>query len=238
MFASILFGDIYRAFSPFRAIGRLLPSLNRPYPERFGRWPAAVLLLVFTWVELVSRWGESNPPMLVTAALGYTILTLAAQYVWGVETWTRKGEAFAVYFNLFSRLSIFETRDGVVGVRPPLGGLPRLDPVPGTVAFVTVMIGTVTFDGLSQGPLWKDVSADVVDALDGIGIGAITATKIAATFGLLIGVGLVAGFYRLGIEGARSVGGGLTLPASSSTASSTRWSRSPPSTWPPTTSRS
>ncbi len=211
VFASILFGDIYRAFSPFRAIGRLLPSLNRPYPERFGRWPAAVLLLVFTWVELVSRWGENNPPMLVTAALGYTILTLAAQYVWGVETWTRKGEAFAVYFNLFSRLSIFETRDGVVGLRRPLGGLPRLDPVPGTVAFVTVMIGTVTFDGLSQGPLWKDVSADVVDALDGIGIGAITATKIAATFGLLIGVGLVAGFYRLGIEGARSVGGGLSF---------------------------
>ena len=106
---------------------------------------------MFTWVELVSRWGENNPAMLVTAALGYTMLTLAAQYVWGVETWTRNGEAFAVYFNLFSRLSIFETRDGVLGVRRPLGGLPRLDPVPGTVAFVTVMIGTVTFDGLSQG---------------------------------------------------------------------------------------
>ena len=31
------------------------------------------------------------------------------------------------------------------------------------------MIGTVTFDGLSQGQLWKDVSADVVDVLDGPG---------------------------------------------------------------------
>ena len=41
VFASILFGDVYRAFSPLRAIGRLLPSLNRPYPERLGRWPAA-----------------------------------------------------------------------------------------------------------------------------------------------------------------------------------------------------
>ena len=55
------------------------------------------------------------------------------------------------------------------------------------------------------------MSADVVDALDGIGIGALTASKIAATFGLLLGVGLVAGFYRLGIEGARSVGGGLSF---------------------------
>ena len=97
------------------------------------------------------------------------------------------------------------------------------------------MIGTVTFDGLSQGQLWKDLSANVVDALDGLGIGALTASKIAATIGLLLGVGLVAGFYRLGIEGARSVGGGLSLPASSSTASSTRWSRSRRSTSPRTT---
>jgi hypothetical protein len=96
-------------------------------------------------------------------------------------------------------------------VRRPLGGLPRLEKAAGTVALVAVMIGTVTFDGLSQGQLWKDMSASVVDWLDGLGIGALTASKIAATFGLLLGVGLVAGFYRLGIEGARSVGGGLSF---------------------------
>ena len=210
VFASIVFGDIYRAFSPFRAIGRLLPSLNRPYPERLGRWPAAVGLWIFTWIELVSGWGE-DPATLVTAALGYTVLMLAAQVYWGVETWSRRGEAFAVYFNMFARMSIWEVRDGVLGVRRPLGGLPHLDKAAGTVPFVTVMIGTVTFDGLSQGQLWRDISADVVDLLDGIGIGALTASKIAATFGLLLGVGLVAGFYRLGIEGARSVGGGLSF---------------------------
>jgi hypothetical protein len=106
---------------------------------------------------------------------------------------------------------VWEVRDGVLGVRRPLSGLTRLDNAAGTVAFVTVMIGTVTFDGLSQGQLWKDLSANVVDALDGLGIGALTASKIAATIGLLFGVALVAGFYRLGIEGARSVGGGLAF---------------------------
>jgi hypothetical protein len=210
VFVSILFGDVYRAFSPFRALGRLLPSLNRPYPERLGRWPAAVGLLIFTWIELISGWGE-DPAMLVTAALGYTVLMLAAQVYWGVETWTRYGEAFAVYFNMFARMSVFEVRHGVLGLRRPLGGLPRLDPAAGTVAFVTVMIGTVTFDGLSQGQLFKNASADVVDLLDGLGIGALTASKIASTFGLMLGVGIVAGFYRLGVEGARSVGGGLSF---------------------------
>ena len=70
-------------FSPWRAIGRAAAVAGpRPYPERLGRWPAAVGLLVFTWIELVSGWGE-DPATLVTAALGYTVLTLAAQVVLG-----------------------------------------------------------------------------------------------------------------------------------------------------------
>jgi hypothetical protein len=210
VFASILFGDVFRAFSPWRALGRVLPSQNRPYPERLGRWPAVIGLLGFTWIELVSGYGD-HPARLVTAALVYTAVTLAAQVRWGVEPWSRQGEAFGVYYSMFARLSIWETRERVVGVRRPLSGLPPLDPIRGTVAFVTVMIGTVTFDGLSQGELWRNLSADVVDALEPLGIGALTANKLAGTIGLLLCVGLVAGFYRLGIEGARSVGGGLSF---------------------------
>jgi hypothetical protein len=202
VFASVLFGDVFRAFSPWRAIR--LPGIRR-YPERWGRWPAALALLGFTWVELVSGWGEV-PGDLTTAVVVYTVYTLAMQAVFGTEAWTRGGEAFAVYFNLFSRLSAWETRDRLVGLRPPLGGLPRLDVVPGTVAFVAVMIGTVTFDGFSQGQIWNDVSTSLTDALDGI-FGLDTAPKVVATLGLLLGVAVVGGFYRLGIDGASSVGG-------------------------------
>jgi hypothetical protein len=206
-FASVLFGDLFAAFSPWRAF-RFRGI--RPYPERWGRYPAAVVLLVFTWIELVSGWGD-HPATLASAALGYTVLTLAAQFVFGTETWTRNGEGFAVYFNLFSRLSVWETRDGVVGLRPPLAGLPRLDPRPGTVLFVVVMIGTVTFDGLSQGRLWGDVSVDLAQAIDGV-VGLDTAPKVVATLGLLLAVAAIGLFYRLGIDGARSVGGDLDAP--------------------------
>jgi hypothetical protein len=202
VFASVLLGDLFRAFSPWRAIQ--LPGI-RPYPERWGRYPAALALLGFTWVELVSGWGE-DPVALTTAAVVYTAYTIAMQAVFGTETWTSRGEAFAVYFNLFSRLSPWETRDRVVGLRPPLGGLPRLDAVPGTVLFVAVMIGTVTFDGFSQGTLYDSVSVDLAGALDGI-VGLDAAPKVVGTLGLLLGVGVVGGFYRLGIDGARSVGG-------------------------------
>ena len=177
--------------------GRPLP--HRPYPEPLGRWPATVGVFGFTWIELASGWGE-DPRMLSLAILGYTAITFTAQAVFGVETWTRRGEAFAVYFDLFGRIAPFERRNGVVGVRPPLAGLPQLDVVPGTVALVLVMIGTVTFDGLSQGQLWTDLTGDA----------AFEAPELVATLGLLGGVALVSSFYALGVAGARSVGGDLS----------------------------
>jgi hypothetical protein len=190
VFASLLCGDVFRAFSPWRAIGRATgallgrraPAPNR-YPEWLGRWPAAAVLLSFAWIELVGRW-DSVPRTLAGAALGYTAIALAAQSVWGTETWTRRGEGFAVYFNLLSRISVFETRHRVLGIRPPLGGLPGLDVAPGTIAVVAVMIGTVTFDGFSQGPVWKSLAPQ--------------ADKLAATLGLLLAVAFVAAFFRLG----------------------------------------
>ncbi len=205
VFASILFGDLFRAFSPWRALGRVLRLRGiRPYPQRLGRWPAAFALLMFTWIELVSGWSE-QPSTLVTAVVGYTVLNLVAQFVWGTETWSRRGEAFSVYYGLFARISVFETRERVVGLRPPLAGLPKLDRAAGTVGFVAVMIGTVTFDGLTQGTLWQDFAVDASESVASLGFDAVTAAKIVATLGLISAVLLVAGFYTLGMEGARSV---------------------------------
>jgi hypothetical protein len=215
-FASVLFGDVFALLSPWRAIGRATGWVARrvlgreprhlAYPARLGRWPGALVILVFAWIELVSGWGDA-PKTLSDAALGYTILTLAAQAAFGVDTWSARGEGFAVYFGFLARLSIWERREGVLGLRPPLSGLPRLDRVPGTVAFVVTMIGTVTFDGLSQGPAWTSLRGDLVDGFTSLGVSADGALKWAATIGLLFCVGLIAGFYALGISGARSVGG-------------------------------
>ena len=71
------------------------------------------------------------------------------------------------------------------------------------------MIGTVTFDGMSQGQLWRDLAVELNDGLSTLGVAIETTPKIVATIGLLIGVAIAGGFYALGIEGARSVGGGF-----------------------------
>ena len=221
VFSSLLFGDVFRALSPWRAVARATgwlvtrarggrPPAHRPYPEKLGRWPAALAILLFTWTELVGRYGD-HPNRIAICALLYSAVTLAGMAVYGADRWHERGEGFGVYFNLFSRLSPLERRGDRLGVRPVLGGLPRLDTVPGTVAVVAVMIGTVTFDGLSQGPLWREtIQPALHDLFTGIGVGLETATTLADTVGLIAGPLLIGGFYALGISGAESVGGGYT----------------------------
>jgi hypothetical protein len=202
-FASVLFGDVFRAFNPWRALGRALRlRARRPYPDRLGRWPAAAGLLAFAWLELASHGWSQDPSIVASAVALYTAATLAAMAVYGAEPWIERGEAFSVYFNLFSRLSIFERRDGVVGIRPPLAALTKLAREPGTVAVILVMIGTVTFDGLSQGSLWASIAGRIDDV--------IAAPRLIDTIGIALAVGAVSAFYSLGVLGARTVGGEQT----------------------------
>ena len=157
-------------------------------------WPAAVGLLIFTWIELASGWGE-HPARLATAAVVYSVLTWAGMALYGVETWTRRGEAFSVYFNLLSRLvDLREARRAWSASARRSRGLPPLERPPGTVAFVVVMIGTVTFDGLSQGAIWSDLSTQRCSTPSASTLPTRSACCSASRSSR--------GFYRLGIAGA------------------------------------
>ena len=203
---SLLFGDVFRLFNPWRALGRAFRLRPRaPYPSWLGRWPAAIGILGFTAMELVLIDGE-QPRTVAIATLVYSGATLAAMARFGAEEWSERGEAFGVYFNLISRISPLER------LRPrrrPLEALTRIGELPGTVPLLAVMIGTVTFDGLSSGSLWTDtVQPEVFDALSGLGEDR--AEELTNFVGLLAAVGIVGLFYRLGVAGAASVGGGFT----------------------------
>ena len=72
--------------------------------------------------------------------------------LFGTEKWLARGEAFSVYFGMFSSLAPLEVRDGRLGVRRrALGGATRGRRVPGSVALVLVTIGATTFDGAGEG---------------------------------------------------------------------------------------
>ena len=73
-----------------------------PYPSGLGRWPAAAAILAFAWVELVYA-NRDDPSQLAIMALAYAAVQLIGMSLYGVEAWSRRGDAFGVYFGLFAR---------------------------------------------------------------------------------------------------------------------------------------
>ena len=212
--ASLLLGDVFRAFNPWRAIARaagfaaarVAGPLPRPfgYPAWLGRWPATATIFGFAWIELAWVNGQ-DPSALAIAALVYTVLTLIATAVFGTDAWFRWGEGFSVYFNLFSRISAVEVRHGRLGFRRPLSALCRLDPVAGTIPLLVVMLGTVAFDGASEGPQWSKLAPHVQDFFGNLGFGPGDALELAFTVGMLIGLAVIGLIFVLGIAGVRTI---------------------------------
>jgi len=69
---------------------------------RLGRWPAVAGIVAFALLELVVSDGD-RPKNVAIATLAYSAATFVAMARYGVEEWIERGEAFSVYFNLFSR---------------------------------------------------------------------------------------------------------------------------------------
>ena len=222
-FATLLLGDVFAAFNPWRAVARAAAWVfgrrgRAPaplaYPAWLGRYPAALGILTFAWVELVYV-NRDDPTKLAIMALLYAAIQLVGMSLYGIEPWTRNADAFSVYFRLFSRLSPLHWRDRVLYARAPLSGAPALDAGAGTVAMLCVMIGTVSFDGLSQGAIWTGtggIAPHLQQRFINLGFSGEVALEITFTIGLLVMVGLVSGVYRLGVLGMQSVRAGHTTP--------------------------
>jgi hypothetical protein len=71
--------------------------------------------------------------------------------------WSEQADGFGVYFNLLSKLSaLVRGDDGALYLRRPLSGVTDLEIRAGTVAFICTQIGTTTFDGFSNGGIWRN----------------------------------------------------------------------------------
>src|SRR3954447_7802290 len=218
-FLSLLIGDWFRLFNPWRAIGRATGwgagRLSRgeatevfPYPDRLGHWPAAAGILAFVICELCWATGREPGPLAVLMVI-YAVAQLAGQGVYGVEAWSRRGDAFGVWFGLFAMLAPVGRRpDGRVVVRPPVAGATRLVPVAGTVSLLVIGIGSTGFDGAKEGPLFNGVRPELQDFFTSLGFSLGTGLELAFLVGLLVAIAMVAALWRLGTEGMPRVGAG------------------------------
>jgi hypothetical protein len=119
-------------------------------------------------------------------------------FVFGREAWLHGGEAFNVYFGLLGRIAPFGLVDGRVVLRVPLSGLMRLDVVPGTLAFIAVMLGSVGFDSVSRTSFWLDLQVRLAGELER------TLVSFAGLIGTILAVALA---YLAAVAVARALTG-------------------------------
>ncbi len=166
-------------------------SLGLRYPEGLGLWPAVALYFAFAWSELV--WERSDVPASVaTAILIYSAITWVGMFLFGRETWLRRGETFSLVFGLLARFAPTEFRVANAkpewNLRPYAVGLLSDEPVPPSLlALVVLILVTVTFDGILETPPWVSLVAWFDDWLSAPPllqtVGAVR--TIACTFGLV-----------------------------------------------------
>lgn len=93
---SVLFGDVFKAFNPWRALGRGVAFIGSSaagadlpppfaYPKWLGRWPAVVALLIFTALEL-QLLPDGNKPHTIALA----VLAVSPFFIMVVRTRRRR----------------------------------------------------------------------------------------------------------------------------------------------------
>ncbi|HEY4038637.1 MAG TPA: hypothetical protein VGM15_07440 [Burkholderiaceae bacterium] len=175
-FVCALIGDLWMLINPWRTLfawaeaaygaltrGRAL-SLGLEYPTWLAAWPAVLVLLAFGWAELI--WGDRNVPSRLALALaGYSLFTWLGMFAFGRTTWLVNAEAFSVAFGVLARFAPTEfvppfqgEPRGRLNLRPSGAGLLAARPVSWSfMAFVILMLATVTFDGFQETALMQKI---------------------------------------------------------------------------------
>jgi len=181
--------------------------------EAVGVWPATALFLVFAWLELVWQ-GRAIPAHLAVAVLAYSLLAWSGMSLFGRATWSRHADPFGVAFAILGRFAPLQRSADGWSLHPPGAGLLYFEEVtPSLVAFVVIMLSTVTFDGLMATPLWRGISDGLYAALTALGPARLAVIDTAGLLAFCAGVALI---YRLAAAlTARASQGRMTTGAAS-----------------------
>ncbi|MGE0283978.1 MAG: hypothetical protein AB7P20_25660 [Rhizobiaceae bacterium] len=184
-----LIGNVWYWLDPWYAPHRLLtgvvPTLrDAPFrlPIRLGYWPAVVLFLAFAWFELIDLAPE-DPPRLAAVISTYWLATLSAMLLFGHDEWSRRGEFLSVFFRLIARFGIAGADDwkqdrSKLSLAFPGGRIAGVEalPVSGAI-FLLCVLGSVSFDGLSETFLW--LGANGINPLEFPGRSAVVGINTA-----------------------------------------------------------
>jgi len=183
-YLSAFVGNLWSVVNPWRTMFALAERLARRvagwpdlglglhYPQSVGVWPAFLLLVAFSWTELVYP-NPAVPRFLAWLAMAYSVLTFAGMTLFGRETWLARGELFTLVFGTFAR---FAPLDICVGTQPRLRlrpfavGLVENDaPSTPMMAFVLLLLASVLYDGALGTPEWGQLENELAAFLPAFG---------------------------------------------------------------------
>lgn len=211
-----LVGDIYPVFDPWRRLASPFPTQPT---ERLGGgadlgyFPAAAVFFGFVWLELVAP--DAGPGNLAVAAGLYTIYLLAIAAAYGREVMSASFDGFAAYNRLLGAIGPIRFRMDSVEWQGWLRGLPHIEERRGLVLLVTLMIGTVSYDGMSGGLWWEDTVTTWSRASlsEWFGLSRTAADVLTGTVAMTAVVGLIGGAYLFACRMAARLGGSDTSAA-------------------------
>ena len=115
-YVAALLGNLWAVVNPWKTVfewaERIAGAPSGPmylYPQGWDRWPAAVLFLVFVWLENVYP-SAAAPLNLAILIVLYSLVTWAGMVLFGKHVWLHNGELFSVLFAFFARFSPTEMR--------------------------------------------------------------------------------------------------------------------------------
>ena len=210
-FVHAVLGNVWPLVDPWTAFARPIRRiLGRRdgdagllvWPDALGSWPAVVLLLAFTWFELVFP-APRDPALLGFAVAGYSLFTVAGMVLFGDAVWSRHVEIFSRFFRIVSWIAplrrVEEGSRHRLVLTYPGARLPEVGPLSAAgVVFIVVALATVSFDGLSRTFWWLGLIGE--NPLEHPGR---TALVVRNTFGLIAAAAaLLAAFAITAAAGA------------------------------------
>lgn len=160
IFASAVFGPVWRAISPVRTINAGIARLSGSdpdeglvdYPSWLGYWPAALGLFAFVWLELASRTPTELGSVRLWCAI-YVGAMLIGGAIFG-NRFYESADPFEVYSSLIAKLSPWARVDGRLVLRSPLANLATIPSTPGLIGVVGVLFGSTAFDSFAESSFW------------------------------------------------------------------------------------
>ena len=176
-----IIGDFWKILNPIKIIFSFIVEkiikqpkfLNKglfKYPKELDVWPIIFSFLLFSWFENVGN--GSNPLTLSILITIYSLTTITLMFLFGCKTWLEKGDLFSVYYHIMGSFGIFNISQNEnlktlqISLRLPVLGLAKLKtPNIPFVIFHIILLGTISFDGLSETSLWSKVEILLIPGL-------------------------------------------------------------------------